>query len=420
MRRFFVFLPFLLLSLLLKAQETITVMQYNLLEYGNYQSGWASCDETTNNTQDKDEAIRVVLDYVKPDILTVNEFGATQAIQNNFISHNLNIDGVNYWKSDNIVNYANSNIINHIFYNSDKMVLKKHAVIRTSLRDIDAYELYFKTQSLAAHDTVKLVCMVAHLKAGDSNDDVERRKAMLQNAMYYVDEHYANENVLIMGDFNMYSATESGYRLLTATYENPEARFVDPLSLVGGVGTWDNNRQYAPFHTQSTKSWVDYPDCPSGGGLDSRFDIMMMSDEVYMGFRSLKYLSGSFHAVGNDGNHFNMSINQGVNNDVPTQVANALFTVSDHLPVVMKLNLFGQWGVDDVGTCVFKVYPNPTSGMLRVDVQEPAPYQITNVLGQHMMSGQVADEIDVSELPEGIYFIRVNGLVSKFVKTSQH
>ena len=419
MRRFFVFLPFLLLSLLLKAQETIIVMQYNLLEYGNYQSGWASCDETTNNTQDKDEAIRVVLDYVKPDILTVNEFGATQAIQNNFISHNLNIDGVNYWKSDNIVNYANSNIINHIFYNSDKMVLKKHAVIRTSLRDIDAYELYFKTQSLMSHDTVKLVCMVAHLKAGDSNDDVERRKAMLQNAMYYVDEHYANENVLIMGDFNMYSATESGYRLLTATYENPEARFVDPLSLVGGVGTWDNNRQYAPFHTQSTKSWVDYPDCPSGGGLDSRFDIMMMSDEVYMGFRSLKYLPDSFHAVGNDGNHFNMSINQGVNNDVPTQVANALFTVSDHLPVVMKLNLFGQWGVDDVGTCDFKVYPNPTSGMLRVDVQEPAPYQITNVLGQHMMSGQVADEIDVSELPEGIYFIRVNGLVSKFVKTSQ-
>ena len=418
MRRFFVFLLFLTLPLLSKAQETVTVMQYNLLEYGNYQSGWANCDETTNNTQDKDEAIRVVLNYVKPDILTVNEFGATQAIQNSFISHNLNIDGVNYWKSDNIVNYANSNIINHIFYNSDKMVLKKHAVIRTSLRDIDAYELYFKTQSLMAHDTVKLVCMVAHLKAGDSNDDVERRKAMLQNAMYYVDEHYANENVLIMGDFNMYSATESGYRLLTATYENPEARFVDPLSLVGGVGTWDNNRQYAPFHTQSTKNWVDYPDCPSGGGLDSRFDIMMMSDEIYMGFRSLRYVADSYQAVGNDGNHFNMSINQGSNNAVPTNVANALFTVSDHLPVMMKLQLFGQWGMDENLTEDFKVYPNPTSGMLHVDVPEPAPYQIVNVLGQTLMSGQIADEIDVSGLPEGIYFIRVNGWVSKFVKTS--
>lgn len=419
MRRFFVFLLFLTLPLLYRAQETITVMQYNLLEYGNYQSGWANCDETTNNTQDKDEAIREVLNYVKPDILTVNEFGATQAIQNNFISHNLNIDGVNYWKSDNIVNYANSNIINHIFYNSDKMVLDKHAVIRTTLRDIDAYELHFKTQSLMAHDTVRLVCIVAHLKAGDSNDDVERRKAMLQNAMYYVDEHYANENVLIMGDFNMYSATESGYRLLTATYENPEARFVDPLSLVGGVGTWDNNRQYAPYHTQSTKNWVEYPDCPSGGGLDSRFDIMMMSDEIYMGFRSLRYVADSYQAVGNDGNHFNMSINQGSNGVVPTKVANALFTVSDHLPVMMKLNLYGQWGVDENLTEGFKVYPNPTTGMLRVDLTEPVPYRISNVLGQILMSGQVADEIDVSGLPEGIYFIQVNGLVSKFLKTSQ-
>ena len=419
MRRFFVFLLLLSLPLLSKAQETITVMQYNLLEYGNYQSGWANCDETTNNTQDKDEAIRVVLDYVKPDILTVNEFGATQAIQNNFISHNLNIDGVNYWKSDNIVNYANSNIINHIFYNSDKMVLKKHAVIRTTLRDIDAYELYFKTQSLMSHDTVKLVCMVAHLKAGDSNDDVARRKAMLQNVMYYVDEHYTNENVLIMGDFNMYSSAESGYRLLTATYENPEARFVDPLSLVGGVGTWDNNRQYAPFHTQSTRAWVDYPDCPSGGGLDSRFDIMMMSDEVLMGFRSLRYVPESFHAVGNDGNHFNQSINQGANGVVPTNVANALFTVSDHLPVVMKLNLFGQWGVDENEISGFKVYPNPTTGRLHVEIASPAPYRITNVLGQTLLSGQMVDEIDVSELSDGVYFINVNGLVTKFVKASQ-
>ena len=396
-------------------------MQYNLLEYGNYQSGWANCDETTNNTQDKDEAIRVVLDYVKPDILTVNEFGATQAIQNSFISHNLNINGVDYWKSDNIVNYANSNIINHIFYNSAKMELKKHAVIRTTLRDIDAYELYFKTQSLAAHDTVKLVCVVAHLKAGDSNDDVDRRRAMLQNAMYYVDEHYANDNVLIMGDFNMYSSTESGYRLLTATYENPEARFMDPLSLVGGVGTWDNNRQYAQFHTQSTKNWVDYPDCPSGGGLDSRFDVIMMSDEVYMGFRSLRYVANSYQAVGNDGNHFNMSVNQGTNNAVPANVANALFTVSDHIPVMMKLNLFGQWEVDESLTEEFKVYPNPVDDMITVETPSLALqcYEITNIMGQTLMTGRIDNEkqqINVSGIPAGMYFLRINGTTVKFVK----
>ena len=418
MRRFFVFLLLLSLPLLSKAQETITVMQYNLLEYGNYQSGWANCDETTNNTQDKDEAIRVVLDYVKPDILTVNEFGATQAIQNNFISHNLNIDGVNYWKSDNIVNYANSNIINHIFYNSDKMVLKKHAVIRTTLRDIDAYELYFKTQSLMSHDTVKLVCMVAHLKAGDSNDDVARRKAMLQNVMYYVDEHYTNENVLIMGDFNMYSSAESGYRLLTATYENPEARFVDPLSLVGGVGTWDNNRQYAPFHTQSTRSYSD--ECFSSGGLDDRFDFILMADEIKFSYNHLRYVNNSYHAVGNDGHHFNMSVDQGYNSAVPAEVAEALFDGSDHLPVTMKIAVDVKLGVEDheAESLFATVAPNPATDVAKVSFYNPSQGQVQfdlySLQGQLVQrtsgdfdEGEQQFELSLQDLPKGFYLLRI-------------
>lgn len=403
------------------AQDTITVMQYNLLEYGNYNSAWASCDESTNNTQEKDECIRTILNHVRPDILTVNEFGASQAILDNFLRHNLNINGVDYWKSDNIVNYANSNIINHIFYNSSKMELKRHAVIRTSLRDIDAYELYFKTTSLAAHDTVKLVCIVAHLKAGNGSTEEATRRAMLNNAMYWVEENCPHDNVLIMGDFNMYKSSESGYRLLTETYENPDARFVDPLSLVNGVGYWDNNHQFAQFHTQSTKSWVDYPDCPSGGGLDSRFDIMMMSDEIYMGFNNLKYVNGSYKAVGNDGLHFNQSINDGYNNAVPEAVANALYKSSDHLPITMKMRLFAQLDVDETAVVDFSVYPNPTTGTIHVTTPNSSSsrrdYRITNVLGQAVMTGKVNnDGINVSGLMDGLYFISVDGVTRKFVK----
>lgn len=423
MNRFFVLWVFLLLlGSTLQAQETITVMQYNLLEYGNYNSGWANCYESNNNTQEKDEAIRTILEYVQPDILTVNEFGASQAIQDNFMRHNLNVNGVDYWKSDNIVNYANSNIINHIFYNSNKMELKKHAVIRTSLRDIDAYELYFKTSGLIAHDTIRLVCIVAHLKAGEGTTEEGTRRAMLQNAMYYVEENYPHDNVLIMGDFNMYSASESGYRLLTQTFENPDARFVDPLSLVNGVGNWDNNYQFAAFHTQSTKSWVDYPDCPSGGGLDSRFDIMMMSDEIYMGFNNIKYVNGSFTAVGNDGLHFNQSINDGYNNAVPSNVANALYTVSDHLPIMMKLNLYAQWDVEETGWDDLTLYPNPTDGQLHVNLpaaegSSSKTYRITNMMGQTLMEGELPSTgIDVSSLATGLYFIHLNNTTHKFLK----
>ena len=199
MRRFFIFLSLTLCSIASMAQQSvISVMQYNLLQYGNYQ-GYGGCSETTNNTQRKDECIRTILDLVKPDILAVCEFGATQQLQNDFLKHNLNLTPyIDYWKSDNILNYANSNIINHIFYDSRKMEMKKHVALRTYPRDTDVYELYLKTSSLIFGDTIKLVCIVAHPKAGSGADNEASRQATMQTVMDYVNQHYVNENVLII------------------------------------------------------------------------------------------------------------------------------------------------------------------------------------------------------------------------------
>lgn len=403
---------------LMAQQSTVTVMQYNLLQYGNYASGYADCYETNNNTQHKDECIRTILDYVNPDIFTVCEFGKPQQLQTDFLRHNLNINGATYWKSDNIINYNNSSIINHIFYDSRKMELKKHVALRTEPRDTDVYELYMKTPSLMAGDTIKLVCIVAHPKAG-MNYEGERRAAM-QIAMDYVNQHYANDNVLIMGDFNMYRASETGYQLLTRTYSNPDVLFVDPLSNVGGVGEWNNNNNFAPFHTQSTRRYSE--ECFSSGGLDDRFDFILMSDEIYMGFNKIKYVNNSYMAVGNDGHHFDQSINQNGNSVVPEAVAEALFDSSDHLPVTMKLTVYAQLDVEEFETKGFEVYPNPTDGILTVKAWQNASlqeYDIANILGQPLMTGHIAgdsQQIDVSELPNGLYFIRIDGQTRKFVK----
>lgn len=418
MRRFFVFLLFLALPLLPKAQETITVMQYNLLQYGNYQSGFAECFETNNNTQHKDECIRTICNYVKPDIFTVCEFGKTQQLQDDFLRHNLNVNGADYWKSDNIINFANSSIINHIFYDSRKMELKKHVALRTSPRDTDVYELYLKTSELMAGDTIKLVCIVTHPKAGQYYET--DRLTTMRTVMNYVELHYANENVLIMGDFNMYRASEAGYQLLTRTYSDPLSLFVDPLAREGGVGEWNNNANFAPFHTQSTHGYSD--ECFSSGGLDDRFDFILLSDEIYMGFNKIKYLDNSYLAIGNDGRHFNQSVDQNGNASVPANVATALFDVSDHLPVTLKLNVYSQWGVDDHEIGQIRVYPNPTTDIITVETPyydvSTGKYQITNVTGQTLMTGRVDKQIDVSGLSDGLYFINVNGAVSKFVKTS--
>ncbi len=404
-----------LTSFAAKAQDTLTVMQYNLLYYGNYQSGFADCYETNNNTQRKDECIRTILDYVKPDIFTVCEFGATAALQNDFLRHNLNINGASYWRSDNIINYAGESIINHIFYDSRKMGLKKHVALHTQPRDTDVYELFLKTPNLAAGDTVKLICIVAHPKAGQGYE--ANRRALMQVAMEYVNQNYAKDNVLIMGDFNMYSSNESGYRLLTHAYGSNEVCFMDPLATVGGVGEWSNNNLFTSFHTQSTRSYSE--ECFSGGGLDDRFDFILMNDWIAFSYNHLRYVAGSYKAIGNDGHHFNMSINQS-NTAVPAEVAEALFDGSDHLPVTMKIAVDVKLGVDDNETECLQatVAPNPASDKAVVHFFNPlqgqVQFELYSLQGQ-LMQHESADFSEGSQefvlplerLTKGFYLLRI-------------
>ena len=398
-----------------KAQDTITVMQYNLLYYGNYQSGFADCYETNNNTQRKDECIRTLVNYVKPDIFTVCEFGATQALQTDFVRHNLNINGATYWQTDNIINHAGSNIINHIFYDSRKMGLKKHVALQTQPRDTDVYELYMKTPGLAAGDTIKLICIVAHPKAGQGYES--QRRALMQMAMDYVNQHYPTDNVLIMGDFNMYSANESGYRLLTQTYSNPAICFMDPVG-VGGVGEWTNNGQFAAFHTQSTRSYSN--ECFSSGGLDDRFDFILMSDEIKFSYNHLRYVNGSYKAVGNDGRHFNQSVDQGTNTAVPAEVAEALFDGSDHLPVTMKIAVDAHLGVEDIEThsLYATVAPNPATDHAIVNFFNPSQgqvqFELYSLQGQLLQreadafgEGSQQYELALHDVIKGFYLLRI-------------
>ena len=71
----------------------------------------------------------------------------------------------------------------------------------------------------------------------------------------------------------------------------------------------------------------------------------------------------------------------------------------------------------------FTVYPNPTNGVLFVETRRatslPAEtYHITNLMGQTVLSGNIIAEnqqIDVSALPQGMYFITFAGETRKFV-----
>ena len=72
----------------------------------------------------------------------------------------------------------------------------------------------------------------------------------------------------------------------------------------------------------------------------------------------------------------------------------------------------------------FTIYPNPTNGVLFVETRHgtslPAAneYRIANLMGQTVLTGNITAEtqqIDVSDLPQGMYFISVGDGTQKFV-----
>ena len=84
-------------------------------------------------------------------------------------------------------------------------------------------------------------------------------------------------------------------------------------------------------------------------------------------------------------------------------------------------------GIDEggpsTGSGAFMVYPNPTDGVLFVQtVHAPSvpaeTYRITNLMGQTLMTGQITadnQQINVSSLPQGMYFITFANVTRKFV-----
>ena len=83
-------------------------------------------------------------------------------------------------------------------------------------------------------------------------------------------------------------------------------------------------------------------------------------------------------------------------------------------------------GIDEngpsTGSETFAVYPNPTNGILTIHHSsfriQNSEFRITNLMGQTLLTGQITAEtqqINVSSLPQGMYFISVGDVTRKFV-----
>ena len=83
---------------------------------------------------------------------------------------------------------------------------------------------------------------------------------------------------------------------------------------------------------------------------------------------------------------------------------------------------FGIHDVNENVEAMYVVYPNPTDGLIYVErvcspsLQRQSEYRVTNLFGQTLMTGVLDGQaIDVSSLPNGLYFLRIKNFVTKFI-----
>ena len=89
------------------------------------------------------------------------------------------------------------------------------------------------------------------------------------------------------------------------------------------------------------------------------------------------------------------------------------------IPVLMDETIFD--GVDENLAANFEVYPNPMNNVLYIEGNDIKDVTIFNAVGQQVLFVENANSIDVAELNEGLYFVRINdkkgnSVVKKIVK----
>ena len=279
------------------ADTNFRVMSYNSLNF----------DGTSRLSH-----FQTVFEQIEPDIVIcqeiISEAGATAMLSV------LNDANGGYAQAEFVLD---TDLNNMLYYKTSLGTLVSQDEIDTSPRDISEYVMNIDGNLIRFYS--------CHLKASE-DFETERLAAVtiLRNHLNALPE---GTEFIIVGDMNFYTSSETGYQKFIEDEVNNIGRSQD---LCTAVGSWHNNSNYSAIHSQSTR--VENFGYGATGGLDDKFDFIFGSYGINNG-SGIEYSSNSFTSFGNDGAHFNLSVNDGTNSAVPDSVADALYYASDHLPV---------------------------------------------------------------------------------------
>ena len=289
------------------SQSQHIIMSYNLLNY-------PGSDTTTRNPH-----FRTIFSNIQPDILVVQEMNSIAGV-NGFLTNVLNKASSGY-SAGAFLDGPDTD--NAIFYRNSVFSFISNIPIETALRDINEFKLVHNLSG----DTLRIYSV--HLKASSGAANEQLRAAEVDSLRKRTNSLAPGTNFMVVGDYNIYSSNESAYQKLSN--QNSSGYFVDIFTL---TGSW-NQSQYSAYHTQSPR--LRQFGGGATGGMDDRFDMMLMSQTI-IDQGGITYNPDSYTVYGNDGNHYNDSINRPPNSAVGQVIANSLHYASDHLPVYATFN----------------------------------------------------------------------------------
>ena len=353
----------------LAQKDTVRVMGYNVLYYGNGCQGPNGLYHGYFST---------IVKWANPDIISLVKAGsaptspeekqisAPLGFPDSIVRYALDVAFPGRYAYCTYTNASKSTNMVLLIYDKTKFGFAGLVSSYSNITDFNTYKLFYREPGLAqGQDTTFLYLTLNHDKSGDDNEPV--RAQQLGAEMAEIHKHFTRlPNYINMGDFNVRSSSEGFYKMFTSP-EDEGFKLYDPPFFpdrkLKYPADWDHNPSFAAYFTTSTRELESVPNsCGTGGGAKGWYDHIFLSENIVKNADHIRYIPNSYTTLGNDGNRYRIGINNGSvskNKSAPAEVIEAMYRMSNKYPVMVSLEVTKNKGEKTVhserfGVPVFK------------------------------------------------------------------